>query len=277
MGFQSPRRGTSLINLLVLLAVLALFTAMLIPAIQKVREAANRLRCGSNQHNLGIALHTYHNDFDHFPGMGVGNLNAKDPNSGSWCARALPYVEQQALYKDLLDKKAGKVPVKVFYCPARRQPLLYDDLPKTDYAGCTGAADDPTDAVTKEGFLGTFGRKRVTLVQFVDGSSNTLVTGDKGLRSTEYTTGKWAGDKKYSWYGGTIDTLRSSNGAKRPPALDVADADHEKGFGSCHADAMPFMWADGSVRSIRYTIEGKWFQYLCTWNDGVSVPTSAYE
>lgn len=102
------RRAFTLIELLVVIAIIALLMALLLPAIQKVREAANRMLCGSNMRQWGVALHHYHNDFNDFPPAYEKKVSAAYPTVPSkfyrWSvfAQLLPYVEQDNLQK-LLD------------------------------------------------------------------------------------------------------------------------------------------------------------------------------
>jgi hypothetical protein len=266
------RAGLTLFGLLVILAILAILLAMLLPAIQKVREAAFRMNCANNLRQMAIALHNYHDVNNKLPGLGVGGPDADKPESGSWCFRILPYVEQDNVYKQILQGNKGNVAVRTYYSPTRRPPQLYDGLPKIDYAGNTGTGDDPTKPQPEE--EGAFNTKGLTLGQITagDGASNTLLLGVKGMRTTAYLTGKGAGDQLACWVGGTNDTLRSSHGDKRPPLRDVPDADHERGFGSPLAKVCNFALCDGSVRAIPYAVKGEVFKALCGRNDGLVIP-----
>ncbi|MFT3878788.1 MAG: DUF1559 domain-containing protein [Gemmatales bacterium] len=112
--FPSPRRsGFTLIELLVVIAIIALLMALLLPAIQKVREAANKMLCASNLRQIGVAAHNYHSDYGRLPPgyfgpsyqNGTTNV-APDayPQRGPWIgclAVLLPYLEQDNLYKQL--------------------------------------------------------------------------------------------------------------------------------------------------------------------------------
>src|SRR6266849_93922 len=107
-----PRRrsGFTLIELLVVIAIIAVLIGLLLPAVQKVRDAANRIKCANHMHQQGLALHMYHNDNLRFP-MGVQNNGVTYINTGdfspanvwpyhywSWMAQILPYVEQDNLW-----------------------------------------------------------------------------------------------------------------------------------------------------------------------------------
>ena len=96
-----PRRaGFTLIELLVVLAIIAVLIGLLLPAVQKVREAANRLSCASNLKQLALSVHTYHDAQNRFPPGQFQGPYGTGPSSSawSWLARLLPYVEQDALF-----------------------------------------------------------------------------------------------------------------------------------------------------------------------------------
>src|SRR5438034_3780890 len=96
------RRAFTLIELLVVIAIIAVLIGLLLPAVQKVREAAARSKCQNNLRQLALACHMYHNNEGYFPEG--GNCppkpgNCANNNQGSWLVTILPYIEQEALYK----------------------------------------------------------------------------------------------------------------------------------------------------------------------------------
>jgi prepilin-type N-terminal cleavage/methylation domain-containing protein/prepilin-type processing-associated H-X9-DG protein len=142
------RSGFTLIELLVVIAIIAILIGLLVPAVQKVREAASRAQCLNNLKQVGVALHNYHGDRKRFPPgvvsqladptwvMPPGNCNAEAPDLGpgwSYLAALLPYVEQSALYQsirfdlpitDPANAAVRRTPVALYVCPSDTPPRV---------------------------------------------------------------------------------------------------------------------------------------------------------
>jgi prepilin-type N-terminal cleavage/methylation domain-containing protein len=223
------RPAFTLIELLVVIAIIGILIALLLPAVQKVREAANRTSCLNNLHQIGLACHLYHDTWDRFPSgflyghtlqMWGGRTSrfGHRPPPGSfiidnspgwgWAALLLPYLEQQGLADAINYRLPVEAPsmqdqrsieLKMFTCPSDRYTGLFNVQWSTganlapgatnSYAACYGLGD--TISTKPDTGNGMFFRNsRIHFRDIIDGTSNTIMIGERGAF---FTQTPWAG------------------------------------------------------------------------------------
>ncbi len=279
---RAGRRGFSLIELLVVLAILAVLIALLLPAVQKVREAAARVSCQNNMKQIGLAFQTHHDTRGRFPYGGVqvpfpGGSQADTKQttpqgreqSWSWAYNVLPYIEQEPLYKNPNSTAVRGTPVKGYYCPARRGPEVYNGAAKIDYAGNAGTAPDGSNGVVMHTQLGAIRSTDIT-----DGTHCTVLVGEKQLNRAAF--GESADDNESYCTPGWND-WEVYRGGSDPPAPDddrPCDLAPSRAFGSAHPVGFNVAFCDGSVRFLRYTVNGTVWVRACVRNDKQALNTN---
>jgi prepilin-type N-terminal cleavage/methylation domain-containing protein len=189
------RRAFTLIELLVVIAIIAILIGLLLPAVQKVREAANRMKCSANLKQIALAAHNYHDTFGKFPGA----VEQGGTRYTSLFVELLPEIEQNALYQQWDfspaanngGARAGTV-VKIYICPSHPAvdtPISFGSTQYalTTYGGNGGTlpfapAFSPCDGVfftTGPGSQPQPGQSGITILGITDGTSNTLLFGER--------------------------------------------------------------------------------------------------
>jgi prepilin-type N-terminal cleavage/methylation domain-containing protein/prepilin-type processing-associated H-X9-DG protein len=299
MTRRAKRRSAfTLIELLVVIAIIAVLIGLLLPAVQKVREAAARLKCSNNLKQIGLAFHNHHDTFGFLPTAGA-ELGATDnPPVDSakwgWAYEILPFIEQKPLHDlptatSAQRSKVRKTVIPIYYCPTRRPPALYGGEAKSDYAGNgatrvnNDAADGPVCATHYPGAPSNYLGGSINFSSGIpDGTSNTLMVGEKlvniptmGGSDTDFTDNEsWAGPgfPDADIMRGCLKVSGSSPVRWHTPVPDTHDpVPDDTGlhyrFGSAHSGGINAVFCDGSVRFVRFTVTPTVFMRACVRND----------
>ena len=297
-------RAFTLIELLVVIAIIAVLIGLLLPAVQKAREAAARSQCVNNMKQVLLAAHNYHSVHKSFPGNsqaeGGWDWNYQSTHkSWSWLARLLPSLEQDnlcAAAKVDTNTLGQSLPylatgLSVFYCPTdnamsmnpstNRANLQGVPIATSNYKGVTGDSwaygtyinnSNQGDGLTRGNGMFTRGdiaRPR-KISDITDGTSNTFFLGEDIPQINAHCAWPYAN--------GTLGTcaippnvMRKPNGAAYDPYYDWP---YIYSFRSQHPGGLNFALADGSVRFISDTIPLPLYRALATIHNGepVAVP-----
>ncbi len=278
----------TLIELLVVIAIIAVLIALLLPAVQKVREASNRSSCQNNLRQLAIALHSYADAHKVLP------QNFHNSPDFSWNCEILPYIEQSNIRFDLKmnwnsgsNLTASRTAIAIFKCPSTPSPDRVDagnqDAAISDYPA-TGSvtasvfvANGATAPSDLRGALHNSGPAQIAHI--LDGTSNTMMLGEDAGRPILYNAGQY------------INDTGATDGAWAVPGHEIVVSGwNENGSGSAddgscamnctnhnelysfHAGGVNIAFCDGSVRFLTENVPGEVIGALVTRAGGEVLP-----
>jgi prepilin-type N-terminal cleavage/methylation domain-containing protein len=296
--FKSPRSGLTLVEVLVVIAIIGILVSLLLPAVQAAREAARRASCQNNLRQLGLALHTYHDVLGTLPPRRIAQPGH------SWIALILPQIEQGNLYQlyrfDLAwshgdNQAAVKTPIKILICPSAPGGFSRLDTfasgqqaAVADYAAMTAIAPI---AYTANGMVAPSADRRRGVIatdqgeplSFIsDGTSQTLMMVEDGGRPGHFLRSKRGPDNLgYSCGNAAVSGGRVTGAAWADPASDLPLHTFQPDGLSCpgpcflnctnnnepfafHLSGMNSVFADGSTRILHQNMQLVTFIALTT-------------
>jgi prepilin-type N-terminal cleavage/methylation domain-containing protein/prepilin-type processing-associated H-X9-DG protein len=292
------RSGFTLIELLVVIAIIGTLIGLLLPAVQQVREAASRLKCSNNLHQIGLALQMYHDRNNGFPPGYQTQVATDNSDLGpgwGWAAYLLDDIEQgtikQQVHFDLQISDPANAAVRVLSVPIFNCPSEIKDGPFTviDATGAPICDVGRSSYVAMNGVLGVSGdafdnngaflrNKNMRIRDIKDGLSNTLFVGERASGMSDVT---WTG----AVTNGVVPAIRYPDPADRLLFAEAASAlvmAHGSRFhlpnnplvfdadamSSYHRGGVNFLYGDGSVRAISNSIDGLVYEALLTRANG---------
>jgi prepilin-type N-terminal cleavage/methylation domain-containing protein/prepilin-type processing-associated H-X9-DG protein len=291
----NAKSGFTLIELLVVIAIIAVLIGLLLPAVQKVREAAARIKCANNLKQIALAVHSYEAAHESLP-HNTQQYAAPDwrswsvqsnRRSWSWLARILPHLEQDNLHRqanipnNTLGQSASLIatPIRPFLCPSDgagpnpstdRRNLEGTPVGVTNYKGVSGSNwcwgvyfnAGPTGQcnglVNGDGlFYREDGKRRLRLSQIQDGLSTTLMVGEDLPSLNAHCSWPYANN--------AVGTCAiPPNTGLVSPAYHPNDWRNLYSFRSRHPGGLQFAAADGSVRFVNESIPRPVYRALAT-------------
>lgn len=293
------RGGFTLVELLVVIAIIGILVGLLLPAVQRARESANRMSCTNNLKQIGLALQSYHDIHKSFPPGYISNADSSGNDLGpgwGWAALLLPQMEQGNLNSSIRFDLPIEAPqnatqrttsLTLFLCPSDSADKTWTaktysssgspqasicDVASANYIGVFGTTEPGVDGD------GTFFRNgRMGMKSLTDGTSQTMIVGERSFRLCQAT-----------WVGAVTNAnLYPPSGSNAPPVVDNSSGmvlghtgdgngpgvpgSYVNQFSSQHGQGVNFVFADGHVQFLSSTMNYPIYKALSTRAGGEAV------
>jgi prepilin-type N-terminal cleavage/methylation domain-containing protein/prepilin-type processing-associated H-X9-DG protein len=271
---RSTKIGFTLIELLVVIAIIAILIGLLLPAVQKIREAANRMKCSNNLKQIALGLHNYHSSNDQFPPMCRYDGTKTSPSTGTDVGEKgnlfiylLPYIEQDNIAKlsvlnsprnpsvDTGDLRSiANKEVKIYLCPsdATNKPtaLWTNGWVVGNYVANHDAFHNPNDGGTLSGWTDGQQSYQARLgASYPDGTSNTLGITEAYARCKDQGT-LWAHESVTQEWGAIFNQSSARGVASKFQVMPTQAQCNVYLPQQIHSGGINVMMMDGSVRSV---------------------------
>lgn len=267
-----PRSGYSRLELGIAGAIAAILVGLCVPAVQKLRVASDRARCGNNLRSLGAGIRSYHDAKKHLPPGGHHTPPASSArldagcreSEWSWAFHLLPHLGFYEVFAnpDADAVRAAEVPHYV--CSARRRTgRRWNNRTMLDYAANAGTQPNGTDGAIQRST-----EKPYSWSDFPNGLGGTLMLAEKRLNVAEF--GNAPGDRHGFATPGWSEACEAHRFGIQPPAADFdspGDCSPLTEFGSSHPGVLLALFADGTVRTIRVSVSPSVWRRACVRND----------
>lgn len=261
---------SSRLELLVASGIAVILLAFLIPSVQKLRIASDRTRCIENMRKLGSGAHGYHDAKRRLPPGGSHKPPARSAccapecreTEWSWAYHLLPFIGQAEAYGNPNPEAVQTAEIKSFYCSARRRHRR-GGRTMLDYAANAGADQAGTNGtIQRSTFL------PICLGDIPDGPGSTILLAEKRLNSAEFE--RAPGDTHGFATPGWTDSYEAHRLGHLPPAADIDEPGNLavfSEFGSSHPGVINALFADGTIRTIRFSVSPSVWRRACVRND----------
>ncbi|HEX5471630.1 MAG TPA: DUF1559 domain-containing protein [Lacipirellulaceae bacterium] len=292
------KRAFTLIEILVVIAIIGVLVALLLPAVQAARESARRMQCQNNLKQIGLALLNYESNHETFPPGYISDIDSNGNDTGpgwGWAALILPQMEEPSVYgqihqelpiEDVANENARITQIASYFCPTENfrrtwtakshSGAAFCDVAESNYVGVYGTGEPGSDG---DGMF--FRDSKVTMKDIIDGTSQTLAVGE---RTHQLGPATWVGSVTGAALYPQDENNQAQDVVEGGPGMILGHAGENatpgapgqdiNQFYSLHGHGAHFLFVDGHVTFISSDINYDTYQALATRAGGETIPGS---